>query len=161
MSDDANPTSPSGVGATDDVEKGTAVPDSVSGAGPSTTAAEDAGSTEDALLLSTSKEEASLDDFGQPSQVGPQSAHSEYGDMFQQLRRAHRDSHQATEVAFSAQQQSDRWIVVFLVAGLYVFFYAIGGLAYYLLDVYGYTVDYSGRANHTTTESFVVGGRQW
>ncbi|KAL3221891.1 hypothetical protein MRX96_029201 [Rhipicephalus microplus] len=129
MSDDANPTSPSGVGATDDVEKGTAVPDSVSGAGPSTTAAEDAGSTEDALLLSTSKEEASLDD--------------------------------ATEVAFSAQQQSDRWIVVFLVAGLYVFFYAIGGLAYYLLDVYGYTVDYSGRANHTTTESFVVGGRQW
>ncbi|KAH8008817.1 hypothetical protein HPB51_005864 [Rhipicephalus microplus] len=155
MSDDANPTSPSGVGATDDVEKGTAVPDSVSGAGPSTTAAEDAGSTEDALLLSTSKEEASLDD------VGPQSAHSEYGDMFQQLRRAHRDSHQATEVAFSAQQQSDRWIVVFLVAGLYVFFYAIGGLAYYLLDVYGYTVDYSGRANHTTTESFVVGGRQW
>ncbi|KAL1427977.1 hypothetical protein MTO96_000317 [Rhipicephalus appendiculatus] len=135
--------------------RGQQPPDGGSGVGPSTTAADDAGSSEDALLLNTSKEEVSSDDVGQPSQVGPT------GDLFQQLRHAQRDSHPATEVAFSAQQQSDRWIVVLLVAGLYVFFYAIGGLAYYLLDVYGYTVDYSGRANHTNTESFVVGGRQW
>lgn len=161
MSDNANNTNGNGSDSKDDFQKGTGAPESGSGVGPSTTAAEGAGSSEDALLLNTSKEEVSSDGLGQPSQVGPPSGSSESGDMFQQLRRAHRSPHEAAEIGFSAQQQSDRWIVVCLVAGLYVFFYAIGGLAYYLLDVYGYTVDYSGRANHSNTESFVVGGRQW
>lgn len=122
----------------------------VKGADDGGVSANGAGPSEDALLLSVSKEELSSSGLGRSSDIGTAAATSQTGDMFQRLRHAQRDHQEAAaEVAFSAKQQSDRWIVVFLVGGLYVFFYAIGGLAYYLLDIYGYTVDYSGRANHT------------
>ncbi|KAK8764635.1 hypothetical protein V5799_032750 [Amblyomma americanum] len=109
-------------------------------------------SAEDAQLLSVSK-----DDVGSPEAVpGVVEKSSEaavaggrpgMGDVFERLRHAQHVESPPNEIVFSVQQENDRWLVVFLVAGLYVFFYAIGGLAYYLLDEYGYTVAYSGRTN--------------
>lgn len=118
---------------------------------------EDAGgvaSSEGEQLLSASKDDVGSPEAGQGAveksseevAVGVAGRY-EMGDMFERLHNAHHAEAQPNAIVFSVQQENDRWLLVFLVAGLYVFFYAIGGLAYYLLDEYGYTVAYSGRTN--------------
>lgn len=118
---------------------------------------EDAGgvASEGEQLLSASKDDLGSSEAAQGVVEKSSEAAAglrDKGDVFERLRHARHVEAQPNEIVFSVQQENDRWLVVFLVAGLYVFFYAIGGLAYYLLDEYGYTVAYSGRTNLSNTE---------
>lgn len=111
----------------------------------------DAASSEGEQLLSASKDDVASTEAAQSvvekSSQPAAADQPEVGDVFERLRNARHVEAHPNEIVFSVQQENDRWLMVFLVAGLYVFFYAIGGLAYYLLDEYGYTVAYSGRTN--------------
>lgn len=115
---------------------------------------ENAGSSEEGHLLSGGS--GSKENVGSSAGSAPSRASTR--DVFAQLRRRHGAAAQAADVAFSAQQKSERVMVVLLVAALYVFFYVAGGLAYYLLDMYGYTIDYSNRANVSDATSRGAGG---
>ncbi|EEC04649.1 hypothetical protein IscW_ISCW016944 [Ixodes scapularis] len=67
-------------------------------------------------------------------------------DVFEHLRARGQAAHE--EVEFSADNASaDRWLVVILVASLYIMFYVAGGLAYYVLEHNGYVVDYPSYLN--------------
>lgn len=69
-------------------------------------------------------------------------------DVFEHLRARGQAAHE--EVEFSADNASaDRWLVVILVASLYIMFYVAGGLAYYVLEHNGYVVDYPSYLNTT------------
>ncbi|KAG0445201.1 hypothetical protein HPB47_018585 [Ixodes persulcatus] len=69
-------------------------------------------------------------------------------DVFEHLRARGQAAHE--EVEFSADNASaDRWLVVILVASLYIMFYVAGGLAYYVLEYNGYVVDYPSYLNTT------------
>lgn len=63
--------------------------------------------------------------------------------------KAQRQAQAPVEVDFSPENPSEKWLVAFLVATLYIMFYVAGGLAYYLVECRGYTVGYPGYLNWT------------